>query len=87
MFPGPLFKSASYIEVNAARATGDIPMDFADPQTIELGMQAQYAMNTLSDRSQKKIAQEYLVHARATANSKVTREGASPTQFFSSTGR
>jgi hypothetical protein len=45
--------SAAHIELNAARTTGDMPMDFADPQTIELRTQAQSAMNTSLDRSQK----------------------------------
>ena len=66
-----LLLDAPHTELNSSRAsTRDVPMDFDDPQRVELRMQAQYAMNTLLERSQKKIVQQYSVHATATAISK-----------------
>jgi len=67
----PAFTGAPHTELTLSRAsTSDVPMDSDDPQTLELRMQAQSAMNTLLGRSQKKIAQKYLVRAQATAISK-----------------
>jgi hypothetical protein len=67
MLPEPEFTGAT---LSSRASTSDVPMDFDDPQTVELRIQAQSAMNTLSERSQKKIAQEYLVQAHATEISK-----------------
>jgi hypothetical protein len=60
MFPWPLFNDASPTDLNISRpSTSAVPMDSEDQQTAELRMQAQSAINTLLEGSQKNIAQEY----------------------------
>jgi hypothetical protein len=48
VYPGPLFSGASHSEPNfSERFSAAMPMDFDDPQTIELHAKAKSAMNEL----------------------------------------
>jgi hypothetical protein len=48
VYPGPLFTGASHSEPNfSERFSGAMPMDFDDPQTIELHAKAKSALNEL----------------------------------------
>ena len=47
-YPGPLFTGASHSEPNLSEAFSTaMPMDFDDPQTVELHAKAKSAMNEL----------------------------------------
>ena len=48
IYPGPLFTGASHSEPNLAEAFSTVmPMDFDDPQTVELHAKAKSALNEL----------------------------------------
>ena len=48
VYPGPLFTGASHSEPNfSERFSAAMPMDFDDPQTIELHAKAKSALNEL----------------------------------------
>ena len=48
IYPGPLFTGASHSELNLSEAfNATMPMDFDDPQTIELHAKAKSALNEL----------------------------------------
>ena len=48
VYPGPLFTGASHSEPNLSEAFSTaMPMDFDDPQTIELHAKAKSALNEL----------------------------------------
>ena len=48
IYPGPLFTGASHSEPNLSeRFSTAMPMDFDDPQTVELHAKAKSAMNEL----------------------------------------
>jgi hypothetical protein len=48
VYPGPLFTGASHSEPNLSEAFSPaMPMDFDDPQTVELHAKAKSAMNEL----------------------------------------
>jgi len=48
IYPGPLFTGASHSEPNfSERFSAVMPMDFDDPQTIELHAKAKSALNEL----------------------------------------
>jgi len=48
VYPGPLFTGASHSEPNfSERFSAALPMDFDDPQTIELHAKAKSALNEL----------------------------------------
>ena len=48
IYPGPLFTGASHSEPNfSERFSAAMPMDFDDPQTIELHAKAKSALNEL----------------------------------------
>ena len=47
IYPGPLFTGASHSEPNFSERFSAMPMDFDDPQTIELHAKAKSAMNEL----------------------------------------
>ena len=57
IYPGPLFTGASHSEPNLSEAfSAAMPMDFDDPQTIELHAKAKSALNELLAMQSKKSA-------------------------------
>ena len=57
VYPGPLFTGASHSEPNfSERFSAALPMDFDDPQTVELHAKAKSAMNELMAMQSKRSA-------------------------------
>ena len=57
IYPGPLFTGASHSEPNLSeRFSAAMPMDFDDPQTVELHAKAKSAMNELMAMQSKRSA-------------------------------
>ena len=57
IYPGPLLTGASHSEPNfSERFSAAMPMDFDDPQTVELHAKAKSAMNELMAMQSKRSA-------------------------------